>query len=209
MKLSWKMIGALCGILGPLLFVIITVVAMIVRPVPYIFWENSFSSLGLMVTETIPSMLNYYLFVAACTSAAVCTVPFWFAIRTLFTETSFVRITSWLGTILGLIAVPCLSGLSIISGDFGTPHTLFTISFFLLISTAIVIYSAAIAVDNDYHWSYAIPGLIIGIICYAYALGLFVPGLEFIGSAAVQKVAVYGLVIWSAFQAIKLIQEFK
>jgi hypothetical protein len=75
-------------------------------------------------------------------------------------------------------------------------------------STAILIYSLAIAVDNDYHWTYAIPGLIISSICYVYAVGLLVPGLGFLATNAVQKIAVYGLVIWSIFQAFKLLREF-
>ncbi len=208
---NWKMIGALAGVIGPIIFCIVTAVAMFIRPDPYFFWEHSFSSTGLLVSGGTPSPMNYILFNVACITVAICTVPFWFAIRTLFSETTFVRTTSLLGTILGLAAAPFLCGVSIISADPLTSnlHWLMTTSFFLLLSTTILIYSLAIAVDNDYHWTYAIPGLIISGICYAYAVGLLVPGLEFLATNAIQKVAVYGLVLWSEFQAVKLIREFK
>ncbi len=200
MKLSWKMIGALCGVIGPLLFVIITAVAMVVRPTGYNFFLEPFSALGLTVTNGFPSMLNYYLFVAACTIVAVCMIPFWFALRSLFTETTFVRVTGWIGTIIGLASVPFLSGLAILAADaFHFEHGLVTTIFFLLISSAVIIYSIAISVDNDYTWLYAIPGIVIGVICCIYVLAPSTPPFDALGSAAMQKVVVYGLVSFSSY----------
>ena len=113
MTLSWKKIGAYCGILGGILFVIITFVIMLIYPGGYSFLENSFSSLGLTETNGQPTMLNYILFSTACTSAAVCSVPFWLAIRTVFEESGRLKMLGWLGLILGFIAAVKLGNLNL------------------------------------------------------------------------------------------------
>lgn len=113
------------------------------------------------------------------------------------------RALGWLGTVLGLIAGPLLAGVGIFAGDvFPAQHGFSTIYFFLLFSSAIIIYSIAILINKDYENVYALIGIIVAIICYTYVL---VPGF---GTAAMQKLAVYALVLYSAFQGYKLLKVY-
>jgi len=204
MDIPWKKIGAYAGILGGVLFVIITFINMAIYPGGYNFLLNYFSDLGRTVTNGVPSPADWFLFSLACTAAAVCSVPFWAAIRALFTKPPYLKYLAWLGTILGVAAAPFLSGLAILAGDvFPTQHGLSTDIFFLLYSTAIVIYSIAIFLNKDYGYLYGFIGVIVAIICYGYIL------IPFLGTALVQKIAVYALILWSAFQGIRLLKAFK
>lgn len=182
---------------------------MLTFPGGYNFIENSFSSLGQTVINSTPSMLNYYLFVTACTGAAICLVLFLFAMRTYFTETSSLKVLSWLGTLLGLGASINLSALSIFAGNlFGDIHGNTTRLFFILIMLGIFCYSIAIIKKSEYENIYALIGFIVVVICILYILGLFGVMSEIIGSALWQKIAVYLLVLWSVFQGYKLLKVF-
>ena len=78
MTKSWKRIGAYLGILTGTLWVVFTTIAMLTFPGGYLFFDYPISALGLTVINSTPSMLNYFLFVTACTGAAVCLVPLHF-----------------------------------------------------------------------------------------------------------------------------------
>ena len=207
---SWKRIGAYLGILGGIIFIVVTFIAMLTYPGGYSFLEYSFSSLGLTVINSVPSMLNYFLFVTACTGAAVCLIPFLFAIRTVFTETSGLKALSLLGTIFGLAAAPNLSALSIFAGNvFPEIHGNTTRLFFILIMLGILCYSIAIIMKKDYENIYAVIGLIVVVICVLHIVAMFGIASELFGTALWQKVAVYALVLWSAFQGYKLLKVFE
>jgi len=207
---SWKRISAYLGILGGVIFIVVTFIAMLTYPGGYSFLENSFSSLGLTVINSTPSMLNYFLFVTACTGAAVCLIPFLFAMRTEFTETTTLKGLSWLGTILGLAAAPNLSALSLFAGNlFPDEHGLTTRLFFILIMLGILCYSVAIVMKKDYGNIYAVIGFVVVIICVLHIMGMFGVMSEFFGTAAWQKLAVYSLVLWSAFQGYRLLKIFQ
>jgi hypothetical protein len=189
---SWKRIGAYLGILGGIIFVVVTFIAMLTYPGGYSFIEYSFSSLGQTVINSTPSMLNYYLFVTACSGAAVCLIPFLFAMRTYFTETTSFKVLSWLGTLLGLGAAINLSALSIFAGNlYGEIHGNTTRLFFILIMLGILCYS-----------------IVVVVICFLYIMGLFGIMSSIIGSNLWQKVSVYALVLWSVFQGYKLLKVF-
>ena len=133
----WQRIGAWCGISAGIQFVIITFVIMIPYPEGYSFFENTFSSLGLSITRGVPTPQNWLMFATATTLAGVLSMPFWISIRTQFTETRPQKILSSLGTVLGLVAGPCLAGVGIFAADlFGLQHGLSTILFFLLFSSS-------------------------------------------------------------------------
>ncbi len=207
---SWKRYGAYFGILGGIIFVVVTFIAMLTYPGGYSFLDYSFSSLGQTVINSTPSMLNYFLFVTACTGAAVCLIPFLFAIRTEFTETTTLKVLSWLGTILALAAAPNLSALSLFAGNlFPTEHGLTTRLFFILIMLGILFYSIAIVMKKDYENIYAIIGFVVVIICVLHIVAMFGIMSELFGTAAWQKLAVYALVLWSAFQGYKLLKVFQ
>ncbi|MHA2143144.1 MAG: hypothetical protein ACXADC_07240 [Candidatus Thorarchaeota archaeon] len=197
--MSWKKIGALCGILAGVVFVILSSIDMIIYPGGYNFFENYISQLGLSVINSVDTPLNWFLFAASTTLAGVFTVPFYLAIRTVFTETGPQKTLSGIGTILGLAAAPCLAGIGIFAADlFLFEHAWSTIIFFVLTSFAIATYSIAILMKSDYHNVYSLVGVIVAIICLLHIYG---PGL---GTPIMQKAAVYALVLWSVFQGYEL-----
>ena len=207
---SWKRIGAYLGILGGIIFVVTTIIAMLTYPGGYSFLENSFSALGQTVINSIPSMLNYYLFVIACTGAAICLALFVFAMRTVFTETTGMKVLSWLGTILGLASAPNLSALAIFAGNvFPEIHGNTTRLFFILIMLGILCYSIAIVMNSEYENIYALIGFIVVIVCVLHIAAMFGVMSTLFGTALWQKVAVYGLVLWSVFQGYKLLKVFE
>jgi hypothetical membrane protein len=105
------------------------------------------------------------------------------------------------GAILGIVAAPFLSGLSILAGDiFPYQHGLSTMLFFLLYASAIVLYSIAILLNKQYFRNYSLAGFVVAAICFVH--------IFFIGTALMQKLAVYGLVLWSAFQGYALLKIF-
>ncbi len=201
MNRSWKWFGAICGILGGVLFIIFSFAGMLVYPGGYSFLTNYFSEIGLTQVGGQPNGAGYALFMAACTSAAVCSIPFWLSIRTVFTKPTSVRYMGLIGTILGIMTAPFLSGLSILAGDiFPYQHGLSTVLIFLLYSSAIVIYSVAILLNKNYNHLFSLVGFVVAAICLLH--------IFLIGTALMQKIAVYGLVLWSAFQGYALLKMF-
>ena len=91
MVVNWKRIGAWCGILAGIQFVIITFILMVFYPEGYSFMEIPFSALGLLVTRGYPTPMNWFMFATATTLAGALSMPFWLTIRTLFTETTPAR----------------------------------------------------------------------------------------------------------------------
>jgi hypothetical membrane protein len=207
--MSWKRIAAYLGIIGPLQFVIITAILMVIYPSPgYNFFLNTFSSLGLTFTNGVPTPHHHLLFSFTCTFAAIVIIPFFLALRTRFTETTPLLIISWIGTILGIAAMPFLSALAIFAGDaFPSQHGLATLTFFILIAIAILIYSVAMLLNSEYSNLLGLIGFMIGILAFVYFVGIVVH-VPVISSAAMQKIAVYGLVLWSAFQGYYLLKLF-
>lgn len=199
MTLDWKRMGAFSGILGGILFVVITLVNMIVYPGGYSFLENYFSELGLTEVGGQDNLLGYVLFSAACTSAAVFSIPFWITIRTVFTSNGFLKVLSWLGTILGLVAAPCLSALALFAADlYPSQHGWATLFFFILYAAAIIVYSTAMVANKEYNRLYSLIGFAVAAICLIHIFALH--------DAWMQKLAVYSLVLWSAFQGYRLLQ---
>ena len=212
---SWKRISAYLGIISGAIFVIVTFIAMLTFPGGYSFIEYPFSALGLTVINSTPSMLNYYLFVTACTGAAICYVPLLFAMWTRFTERTILKILAGIGVIFGLASAPNLSALSIFAGNvYPAEHGLTTLLFFILITIGILIYSMAIFLNSEYPQLYGLIGLVVVSICFCY-IGAFFSGNPFLaffaifGTALWQKVSVYALVLWSAFQGYYLLKVFE
>ena len=207
---SWKRISAYLGIIGGVIFIIVTFIAMLTFPGGYSFIDYPFSALGLTVINSTPSMLNYFLFVTACTSAAVCLVPFLLAIRTEFANTTLLKGLSLIGTILGLAAAPNLSALALFAGNvFPAEHGLTTLSFFILITLVILFYSVATILNSEYENLYGVIGFIVVVICFMYIGAFFSPLFASFGTALWQKVSVYALILWSAFQGYYLLKKFE
>ncbi|MBE0526478.1 MAG: hypothetical protein IH631_06015, partial [Candidatus Thorarchaeota archaeon] len=63
--------------------------------------------------------------------------------------------------------------------------------------------------NTNYPKLYAGIGLIVVIICFLHIGAFFSPVFAVFGSALWQKVSVYALVLWSAFQGYYLLKIFK
>lgn len=210
MALSWKRLSAFLGIIGGIIFVIVTFIAMLTYPGGYSFLEDYFSELGLTITNGTPSMLNYVLFVIACSSPALCLIPFLLVMQTVFTETKLLSVLSWIGTILGLAAAPNLAFLAIFAGDVQPAlHGTTTLLFFLLITLGILIYSVAILLNKNYPNIYAVIGFIVVLVCFLHIGAFFSSIFDLFGTALWQKASVYALILWSAFQGYYLLKVFK
>ena len=156
----------------------------------------------------VPTPHHQLLFSFTLTLAAVLSVVFWLAVRTLFTETTILKILGVVGTLLGFLAAPFLSALAIFAADvFPTQHGLSTILFFFLFSSAILVYTIAILLNKDYENLYALIGIIVVIISYAYVIGIFAD-IPVLGDAAMQKLTIYALILYSAFQGYKLLKVY-
>lgn len=182
---------------------------MAIYPGGYNFFLNSFSQLGQAVTNSVSTPQNWFLFAFTCTLVGACSILFMLAIRTLFTGNQRLFYLSWLGTILGFLAAVFVSALAIFAMDvFSTLHGYSTYAFFFFISSAIIVYTIAIFLNEHYENLYALIGIIVAILAYTYLIGMLF-NIPYIESAAMQKVAVYSLILWSAFQGYKLLKVFK
>ncbi|NHI84193.1 MAG: hypothetical protein EAX81_07825 [Candidatus Thorarchaeota archaeon] len=168
----------------------------------YSFLEDSFISLGLSVTRGIPTPLNWFFFATATTLAGALSIPFWPTTRTVFTDTMPEKISS-IGTIIGIIAEPCLAGVGIFASDaFPFQHGLSTLLFFTLFAIAIELYSIVIINNNkEYGYLYDLFGY---LTCTILFLHIFV-----ISDAAMQKLTVYTIILYSVIQGYKLLKLFQ
>jgi hypothetical protein len=208
--MSWKRISAYLGIISGIIFIVFTFIAMVTFPGGYSFLDYTFSALGLTIINSTPSMLNYYLFVIACTGAAICYVPLLFAMWTRFTETTLLKALAGLSVIFGLASAPNLSALAIFAGNvYPAEHGITTLSFFILITIGILIYSIAIFLNGEYPQLYGLIGLVVVVICFIYIGAFFSPLFAIFGTALWQKVSVYALVLWSGFQGYYLLKVFE
>ncbi|MFW9909396.1 MAG: hypothetical protein ACFFEF_12550 [Candidatus Thorarchaeota archaeon] len=200
--MNWKRIGAWCGVLAGLQFVVITFAIMPFYPGGYSFFENYFSQLGLSETNGVPTPLNWLMFALATILGGALSFPFWLSIRTVFTETTSLRALSGLGTTLGILSCPCLAGIGIFAADlFLVAHALSTILFFVLFAAAVGLYSVCILLSKEYENVYALVGVVVCAICLVHILAIL--------TAAMQKLAVYSIVLYSVFQGYKLLQVFQ
>ncbi|MHA2423806.1 MAG: DUF998 domain-containing protein [Candidatus Thorarchaeota archaeon] len=200
--MNWKRMGAWCGILAGVSFVILTFILMGIYPGGYDFFTNYFSQLGLSEINGIDTPFNWFLFAVATSLSGMLSIPFWISIRTVFMASTSLRAISGIGTAIGIVAGPCLAGVGIFAGDlFGPQHGWSTILFFILFAIAIAVYSVGIVLNPDYENIYALVGFIVCAICLGHI---------FIGGGALgQKIAVYSIVLYSMFQGYKLLKVFE
>ncbi|MFX1499303.1 MAG: hypothetical protein ACFFBH_17435 [Promethearchaeota archaeon] len=198
-KLSKKHTSILTIIAG-VQFIIMTIIAMIIYPGGYSFWNNFFSHLGYTISYNNgqPSIPSYVIFASTCTITAILLIPFWCVLTSFFRQTTLERYLSFIGTLFGLLSCPNLALLAIFPGNLlFEPHIIVTRLFFMLFAAAMFTYSIAILINKDYENYYAIIGFGIGVIIVLYIL-------IFLYNAALQKVTVYLLITWGAIQGIKL-----
>lgn len=200
---SWKRVACLIPVIGALQFIIITIIAMIFYSGGYIFFDYTFSYLGTTIAENgTDNTISRVLFIIACTITAISLNPFWVVMPTLFSEKNLTKYLSILGSICGVVSSPFLFLLAIIPGDIDFDgHILATNIFFLLFAAAILIYSITIFLNEDYQNIYGIVGIAFSILIVLYPLVF--RKIDLI-RALMQKIIVYGFVIWVIYQNTKV-----
>ncbi|MBD3214671.1 MAG: DUF998 domain-containing protein [Candidatus Lokiarchaeota archaeon] len=177
-----KNIGYLCGIIGITQFVFLTIIAMVIYPGGYSFWNNYFSHLG-----TFTSLINgessigsYIIWIITCSITSICLIPFWLTLRNNFLKSMIEHKISKIGTILGIASLPFLALIALFPIEFKnmTPsspfynlffifeilHLLSMYVFFILFATAIIMYSIDFFINKDYNPILGIYGVIVAII---------------------------------------------
>ncbi len=199
--------------IGAISFIILTFIAMLFYPRPYNFFTDHFSMLGLINANPsffgrippglpLPNPISSILFMSALTITAVATVPFWIIITSLFEENRNTKILSRFGSIVGLISSPLLIGIAFPADVYLEIHSISTMWFFLLFAVAIMIYTIAIFLNENYPNEYAIFGVIVVAVAILYVFIPFTPL-----NAMHQKIAVYLFIAWPLLQAKKIWNE--
>jgi hypothetical protein len=168
-------------IIGSVLFVVMTVMAMVFYPggtltdpsaQGYSFFGNFFSELGFLETESrADNTLSAVLFIPALTLAGMVMVFFCLAFPQFFQETRSARILSWLGSICGVIAGLCFVGTAWTPGDINlTLHIEFVMWAFRLFPLAVFFFTIAIFQTRDYPRMYAWVFVVFDILLVVYIL---------------------------------------
>lgn len=178
MKLEdWKEKAFFFGILGCIVYVILIFLAMVFYPggTPnnpnthgYTFWENWLSDLGLIKSHSGENnIVSMILFTTALTFWGVSLIPFFLALRSLFTEGKLEKILSTIGSILGVIAGIGLIGIAYTPADIlGLLHIIFVYLAYLSLFILGVIYSILLFKSKILPKQYAIIFLIWTIIFF-------------------------------------------
>jgi len=197
---NWKQIGCLITVIGALQFMIMSSLAMVFYPGGYSVFNDYLSHLGLTKVNGGSNTISFWLWIIATNVAGLTLIPFWLVINTLFTKTRTEHVLSSIGMVLGVISGPFLMGIGIFPADTRPDaHEISTIIFFLLFAIAIAIYSIAILYNTDYPNLYAYVGVIFSIVIVLFIGEVFAPI-----NVAMQKIIVYGFVLWVVFQVTKV-----
>jgi len=202
---SWRRKACFLAELGGIGFIIITLIAMIFYPGGYSFFGNYFSDLGTFYVDGIPNPVSRVLFIIACTWAGLSLILFWIPLITLFKQDKKTKIISSIGSVLGLISSPFLILLSVYGYDlFPSEHFYTTMLYFLFFALAILVYTLAILINKEYpHRKLSgIVSSVFSIILIFYVFSFFRVYSFGVFGALVQKLIVYGLILWTAFQII-------
>jgi len=207
---TWRRKACFLALLGGIGFIVTTLIAMFFYPGGYSFFGDYFSDLGTFYVGGVPNPVSRILFIIACIWAGLSLILFWIALRTLFKQDKKTKITSSIGSILGLISSPFLILLSIFGYDYYTSEHFYTTMFyFLFFALAVLVYTLAILINKEYpHRKVSgIVSTIFSIILIFYVFSFF--KIYSFGNfgALVQKLIVYGLVLWTTFQIIVIWKE--
>ena len=202
---SWRRISCLFTVIGIILFIILTIIAMFTYPVPYSFAGHHFSTLGVTHTDLggFPNPVSMALFITALTIVAILLIPFWVIIRELFLNVEKGKISATIGSFFGICCSPLIMGVAIFPADVASfPHSFSANGFFLSFALAIVLYSVAILMNQNYPNFYSYLGIGISIMVVLYVFNVFA-----FADALFQKICVYSFIIWAMIQIIKVWQD--
>ena len=180
-------------IFGVVQFFFLTFLAAFLYPGGYDYFNYYFSDLGATVARNgqVNSISSWLFFVALAIVSSTL-LPFWLITQRLFTESKLIKILGFLGSILGLISSPLIFAMGFFPIDVQLEiHFLLVISFFLLFSIAILLYSIAALGSPKVSNIYAFVGmfaLAIGIFLFTDPVGPF--------GAFLQKIIEYAYFGW-------------
>lgn len=191
-----KSIGRLaCAVtvFGVLQFFLLTFLAALFYPGGYDYFGYYFSDLGAVVAiNGEPNAISSTLFFVTLTVVALALIPFWLIIRSLFTESRVEKVLSILGSVLGLISSPFIIGVALFPIDTQLDiHILVTLIFFSLFVLATLLYSIAIALNQNYPNYFGL----VGVVLFAISLVIFMDPLA-PHVAFLQTIVTYGYFIW-------------
>ena len=191
-------VSAIFGILQSL---ILTFFAFLFYPGGYNFFMYFLSDLGTVRARNGDlNPVSSLLFSIAFTILALSLIPFWLIIRTLFTETTLEKVLSALGSVMGLVSTPIVVGVVLYPMDTQFKvHEFLALSYSFSLALAILFYSVAIIINQDYPNYVAIVSFLL-----FFVIGFFViVGFgEF--QAFVQKFIFSGFILWVLIQAIRV-----
>jgi len=205
---DWRQKAYLFVILGGAVYVILSSLGMLfyaggtyINPdAPgYSFWANYLSDIGRSKAysgkDNTVSMILYSI---ALSFWAVSFIPFFLALRSLFTEGKLERILSTIGSLFGVIAAICLIGIAFTPADIlGGPHIIFVYLGYSSLLYLGVLYSITLYKSDKLPRQYAIIFIIWTIIFYV-TLTLGIIGLAGI---IAQKIGRYSTIICFAYVA--------
>ena len=196
---DWKRLGCILAVIGAIQFILFTFIAIIFYPGGYSMMDNFLSHLGQTEVNGESNSISYFFWTIATIIAGLALIPFWLVIQTLFTKTRGKRL-SIIGTGFGAVSSPFLMGVGIFSTSTHTDaHGIVTLIFFLLFAASIATYSGAILLNKEYPDMYAYVGVAFSIL-----IVLFVGGIFSSIDVLMQKIIVFGFIIWVLFQVTKV-----
>ncbi len=174
---NWNHKAFLFEILGCSVYVILIVLAMVFYPggTPtnpntqgYSFWENWLSDLGLIQSYSGENnIVSMILFTSALTFWGLSLIPFFLALRSLFTESQLEKVFSTIGSVLGVIAGIGLVGIAYTPADIlGLLHITFVYIAYLSLFVLGILYSITLFKSKRLPKQYAIIFLIWTIIFF-------------------------------------------
>ncbi len=150
-------------------------VAALFYPGGYDLLHNYYSDLGRTVAlNGENNTYSPFFFILGTTVTGLLFVPFWLTYYSIFRHSNFTRSLGKLGSIFGMLAIPCLFGIAFIPINvFLDLHAIFSISYYLTISISLFCYSIAIILQPDYPNYNGLLGLFIVIFEILFIIGLF------------------------------------
>ncbi len=203
--------ASIFNILGCAQFIILTSIAMFfykggtyVDPTTtnYQFGYNFFSDLGRTVAHSgNPNKTAFIFFLITFSIWGVSQIPFFISFIFLFTHIKNLRIFSYIGSILGVLAGICYIGIAFTPSNLLNPlHEFFVLIAFSSIFINIILYSIAIFRNKEFSNFYASILTISAVILAIYFISLYLnPSIStpegLLIQATGQKIMIYTLLI--------------
>lgn len=201
---DFKSKGRLCClsiIFAALQLMLISNIAALFYPGGYDFFGYYFSDLGTVLARNGASnSFSSTLFFITLTLVSIFMIPIWLILPTLFKESTVEKVLSYIGSVFGFIASPLAFLVGFFPADTESDlHSFVAQYFFLAFGLAILIYSIAILINQNYSNYFSLIGLAIFLLVLVYVflnLGDW--------STFVQKVIIYSYIVWAFIQVFRI-----